>query len=118
MPTMFRLLPSPHIFLHIDYIILLCLHLQLHFLELDCGSDWKGAEGDFGTFCYKNTNLKATFAAASEHCRKLDGNMFSVLNAYENLYLQNHILSDTVESQSWIGYQDKGQFLIYDLFEG
>ena len=79
-------------------------------LDLDCGGDdWKGAEGDFGTFCYKNTNLKADFDGAVNLCKKLKGNLFSVLNAYENLYLQNHILGESVDQQSWIGYHDKSK---------
>ena len=84
-----------------------------HNLDLDCdGDDWKGAEGDFGTFCYKNTNLKADFDGAVTLCKKLKGNLFSVLNAYENLYLQNHILGESVDQQSWIGYHDKSKIYL------
>ena len=73
------------------------------YLDIDCGDGWSGAEGDFGTFCYKEVNVKATFDDALAHCRRLKGDLFSVLNAYENRYLE-----DNVHGIFWIGYRDKG----------
>ena len=71
--------------------------------DLDCGDDWEGARGDFGTFCYKEMKVKATFDDALAECRRLKGDLFSVLNAYENRYLQ-----DNIHEKFWIGYRDKG----------
>ncbi|XP_065639354.1 uncharacterized protein LOC100203426 isoform X10 [Hydra vulgaris] len=71
--------------------------------DLDCGDDWEGARGDFGTFCYKEIKVKATFDDALAECRRLKGDLFSILNAYENRYLQ-----DNIHERFWIGYRDKG----------
>ncbi|XP_057314445.1 uncharacterized protein LOC130655679 isoform X2 [Hydractinia symbiolongicarpus] len=71
--------------------------------DLDCGDNWEGAQGDFGTFCYKQMPMKASFDNALAQCRRLNGDLFSVLNAYENRYLQ-----DNIHEKFWIGYRDKG----------
>ena len=47
--------------------------------------------------------MKASFDDALAECRRLKSDLFSVLNAYENRYLQENI-----HGKFWIGYRDKG----------
>ena len=48
-------------------------------------------------------NIKTTFDSGLAECRRMQGDLFSVLNAYENRYLQ-----DNVHEKFWIGYRDRG----------
>ena len=74
------------------------------YADIDCGEGWSGASGDFGTFCYKEVKVKLTFDDALDYCRKDKGDLFSVLNAYENRYLE-----DNTHGKYWIGYRDKSK---------
>eukprot|EP00795_Rhopilema_esculentum_P005038 gene5038-148_t len=78
-------------------------NLIKHKPDLDCGEGWEGASGDFGTFCYKFMNVRTVFEDAEAECKRLNSNLFSILNPYENRYLH-----DNFHEKFWIGYRDKG----------
>ena len=75
-------------------------------IGISCGGDnWIGAKGDFGMFCYKEMRTKLNFTDALSACRTEKGNLFSVLNAYENRYLQDNV----IHNRFWLGYRDEGK---------
>ena len=49
------------------------------------------------------TELNFTDALSACHTEK--GDLFSVLNAYENRYLQDNI----IHNKFWLGYRDQGK---------
>ena len=68
--------------------------------DLKCGDGWKGAYGDFGTFCYKEVYEHKTWDEAHGACKQFGGELFSVKNAYEQRFLENF-----TNIESWIGYR-------------
>ena len=48
-------------------------------------------------------NLKTVFDDAEAECRRLKSSLFSILNPYENRYIE-----DNFHEKMWIGYRDKG----------
>ncbi|XP_067038773.1 uncharacterized protein [Acropora muricata] len=72
--------------------------------DLQCGAGWKGALGDFGSFCYKEVFERKTWDNAHSTCKNLGGELFSVTNAYEQRFLENF-----TNIESWLGYRDKSR---------
>lgn len=48
---------------------------------------------------------KLNFTDALSACHTEKGDLFSVLNAYENRYLQDNI----IHNKFWLGYRDQGK---------
>ena len=48
-------------------------------------------------------NVKTVFDDAEAECKRINSNLFSIPNPYENRYLH-----DNFHEKMWIGYRDKG----------
>ena len=53
-----------------------------------CDEGWKGASGDFGSFCYQVMYKRLSWKNARESCLNFGGDLFSVKSAYEQRYVR------------------------------